>query len=168
MDTLVLNKDARPLSLLPLSTISWQDAIKFIWMDKSITVLEWYEDWVVRSPSWETRVPAVIMLNFYVKKTQKLKPTRYNIALRDHFKCQYCGQEVTLNTSTRDHVYPSSLGGDSSWSNLVTSCAHCNTTKGSKLINPMRKPHHPDYYELCEIRRSLPFDIQHDSWELYI
>ena len=61
MDTLMLNKDAAPISVLPLSAVRWQEAIKYMWMDR-VTVLEWYDDWVVSSPSWETKVPAVMML----------------------------------------------------------------------------------------------------------
>ena len=67
MATLVLNTDAQPLSYLPLSTISWQDAITSLVLDK-VVVLEWYEDWVVRSANWETRVPAVVMQKHYQKK----------------------------------------------------------------------------------------------------
>ena len=69
MDTLILNKDGSPLSILPLSAVRWQEAIKYIWMDR-VTVLDWYDDWVVSSPSWETRVPAVIMVKTTSKRTE--------------------------------------------------------------------------------------------------
>ena len=59
--TLLLNADAQPVSYLPLSIIKWKEAITYLWLDK-VTVLEWYDDWMVHSASWETRVPAVIML----------------------------------------------------------------------------------------------------------
>lgn len=166
--TLVLNRDGRPLSLLPLSTIHWQDAVKAVYLDRNITVLEWYEDWVVHSPSWQTNVPAVIMIDVYVKRHKLARPSRYNVALRDGFRCQYCGTEVALNTSTLDHVFPQSRGGTTDWGNLVTSCARCNTHKGSKLIKPMRNPREPSYPELTEIRRHFPFDIKHHSWQSYI
>jgi hypothetical protein len=60
-DTLVLNADGAPLSLLPLSTITWQEAIRYLVLDKA-TVLEWHDDWIVRSARWETRVPSVIIV----------------------------------------------------------------------------------------------------------
>ena len=63
-DVLVLNADAQPVSYLPLSAIQWKEAITYLWMDK-VTVLDWYDDWIVSSPSWETRVPAVIMTVSY-------------------------------------------------------------------------------------------------------
>ena len=39
MSTLMLNADGSPISYLPLSIISWQDAIKYMVLDKA-TVLE--------------------------------------------------------------------------------------------------------------------------------
>jgi hypothetical protein len=68
VDTLLLNSDAQPVSLLPLSAIEWKEAITYLWLDK-VTVLEWYDDWIVRSENWETRVPAVIMLKKMMKAT---------------------------------------------------------------------------------------------------
>ncbi len=96
MDTLLLNKDASPISILPLSAVGWQEAIKYIWLDR-VHVLEWYDDWVVRSPSWETRVPAVMMVKDYVKAKKYPRFSKYNVTLRDHFECQYCGVSVTNN-----------------------------------------------------------------------
>jgi hypothetical protein len=66
MSTLLLNADMQPLSFLPLSTVDWQEAIRYMVLDKA-TVLEWHDDWIVRSARWETRVPAVIMLRDYQK-----------------------------------------------------------------------------------------------------
>ncbi len=62
MDTLVLNADGQPISMLPPSTIQWKEAITYLWLDK-VNVLEWYDDWVVHSERWETKVPAVIILS---------------------------------------------------------------------------------------------------------
>jgi hypothetical protein len=42
-DCLLLNTDGQPVSLLPMSTLTWQDAIKYLVLDKA-TVLEWHED----------------------------------------------------------------------------------------------------------------------------
>ena len=54
--TLLLNADAQPVSYLPLSAIRWREAVTYLWLDK-VTVLDWYDDWIVHSASWETRVP---------------------------------------------------------------------------------------------------------------
>jgi hypothetical protein len=64
-DTLVLNTDGSPVSMLPLSVITWQEAIRYMVLDKAI-VLEWHDDWIVRSARWETPVPAVIMVKEYM------------------------------------------------------------------------------------------------------
>ena len=91
-DTLVLNADAKPYSILPLSTISWQESIKYLILDR-VTVLEWYDDWVVSSPSWENAVPAVVMVKSYIKKNTRVRLSKYNIFLRDQFTCQYCDSQ---------------------------------------------------------------------------
>ena len=62
--TLILNADASPVSLLPLSIISWEESIRYLVTDKA-TVIEWYDDWVVRSEKWSTQVPAVMILKEY-------------------------------------------------------------------------------------------------------
>jgi len=167
MDTLLLNKDASPISILPLSAVGWQEAIKYIWLDR-VHVLEWYDDWVVRSPSWETRVPAVMMVKDYVKAKKYPRFSKYNVTLRDHFECQYCGVSVTSGTVTMDHVMPISLGGKTTWENIVAACPPCNLKKGSSLIMPRREPYKPSYYELANIRKKLPFDMKHPSWKDYL
>ena len=58
--TLVLNADAQPVSIVPLSTVHWHDAIRIIYLDRA-NVLEEYDCWVVRSPSGQGRMPSVIM-----------------------------------------------------------------------------------------------------------
>ena len=40
---LLLNADAQPVSLCPLSTISWQNAVKAYFLDK-VRIIESYED----------------------------------------------------------------------------------------------------------------------------
>lgn len=167
MDTLLLNKDAAPVSLLPLSAVSWQDAIKYMCLDR-VTVLEWYDDWVVRSSNWETKVPAVVMVKEYVRQRKIPRFSRYNVTLRDQFTCQYCKESVTKNTVTMDHVIPQSMGGITCWENIVAACQDCNSRKSDKLIKPLRAPYVPSYYELVSLRKKFPFDIKHPSWQDYL
>ena len=61
---LVLNADFRPLSYFPLSLWSWQDAVKAVFLDR-VNLLNHY-DAIVRSPSFELRLPRVIALKDYV------------------------------------------------------------------------------------------------------
>lgn len=168
MDTLLLNKDASPVSVLPLSAVSWQEAIKYIWLDR-VTVLEWYDDWVVRSANWETKVPAVMMVKEFVKKNSRPRFSKYNVALRDRMQCQYCTTGLSENNITMDHVIPVSRGGKTNWENIVASCHVCNHEKGNDTkMKPIRAPYQPTYYELANIRKELPFTIRHPSWKDYL
>ena len=162
-DTLVLNKDGQPISLLPPSTIQWKEAITYLWLVK-VNVLEWYDDWVVRSNSWETRVPAVIMLKDMYRRRRRPRFSKYNVHLRDMFTCQFCLTKFSQKELTLDHVVPISRGGKTSWNNIVSACNPCNSCKGSKLIKPKTLPYQPDYYELANKRKQLDFTIKHPSW----
>jgi 5-methylcytosine-specific restriction endonuclease McrA len=81
-DVLVLNADAQPVSYLPLSAIQWKEAITYMCLDK-VTVLDWYDDWVVRSAHWETRVPAVIMLKEMMRRRRRPRFSKTNLYIRD-------------------------------------------------------------------------------------
>lgn len=168
MSTLILNADASPISLLPLSTISWEESIRYLVSDKA-TVLEWYDDWIVRSARWETRVPAVMMLNEYQKKKTGIRFSKQNVFLRDEYRCQYCDDDVSRKTATLDHVLPQSHGGRSIWENCTTACGVCNSKKGNdKRIVPKSKPWKPTYWALVDKRKKLGWDLLHPSWELYL
>jgi 5-methylcytosine-specific restriction endonuclease McrA len=167
-DVLVLNADAQPVSYLPLSVIQWQDAITYMWLDKC-TVLEWYDDWMVHSASWETRVPAVIMLKEMMRRRRSPRFSKSNIFLRDLYTCQYCSTQFNKNLLTMDHVKPLSKGGKTSWENIVTACNPCNSRKGNdERIVPKVLPYQPDYYELVNKRKQMQFDVRHPSWYLFL
>lgn len=167
-DTLVLNADGQPISLIPPSTIQWKEAITYLWLDK-VHVLEWYDDWIVSSASWETRVPAVIMLKDMMRRKRMPRFSRYNLYLRDMFTCQYCLTSFPQSQLTLDHVLPISKGGKTTWENLVASCGPCNSRKGNNAnIKPKRTPYHPDYFELANNRKKLDFEIKHPSWEAFL
>lgn len=168
MDTLLLNANAQPVNLLPLSTLTWQEAVRYLVLDK-VTVLSWYDEWIVRSASWQTRVPAVMILKEYQKPKTVARLSKQNVFLRDLYICQYCGNTCSRQTATVDHVLPKSFGGKSSWTNLTTACKLCNTTKSNnKKIKPAILPHKPDFWELAEKRKRMGFKIAHPSWSDYI
>jgi len=168
MDVLVLNVDAQPISYLPLSTVTWESSITYLWLGKC-TAVDWYDEWTIRSPSCEYAVPSVIMLKKFHRKKPKVKFTRDNIFLRDMYTCQYCGYEYSEHELTIDHVIPSSLGGANSWENVVTACARCNTLKGDKTtIKPLDTPKKPSYYSLVNNKKIMGISVRHDSWLNYI
>lgn len=168
MDTLVLNADGQPVSMLPPSTIQWKEAITYLWLDK-VHVLEWYDDWVVSSASWETRVPAVIMLKDMMKRKRKPRFSRYNVYLRDMFTCQFCLTQFPQSQLTLDHVLPISKGGKTNWENIVAACGPCNSRKGNnEKIKPKTEPYHPDYFDLANKRKQMGFEMRHPSWETFL
>lgn len=165
--TLLLNIDYTPISILPLSVISWQHAIKLVCLDK-VAVVEEYPDWVIRSAKWSINVPAVCVTREYFNYKRTVAFSRRNLYLRDLYQCQYCSETFDHDDLTIDHVIPKMLGGKTNWENCVASCLPCNSKKGRRLLRPIREPFKPDYYNLVGKWKSLPLKISHESWYKYI
>ena len=169
--TLVLNSDYRPLSYFPLSIWSWQDTIKAVFLNR-VNILSEYED-VIHSPSFEIKIPSVIALKKYVSQSRDPAFTRFNVFLRDSFTCQYCNLNFLTQHLTFDHVIPRSLGGRSSWKNVVTACQSCNFKKSNKVLKNSglslkRKPGPPSTWTLQENGRGFPPNYLHESWRDYL
>ena len=165
---LVLNADYQPLSYYPLSLWAWQDAIKAVFMDRVNIVCEY--DTVVRSPSFEMKLPSVVALKTYIAHERAPAFTRFNVFLRDRFSCQYCGSGSDL---TFDHVVPRSKGGRTTWQNVVTACAPCNLRKGGRLLSDSgmdlnQHPFQPSMMQLHKNGRSFPPNYLHESWQDYL
>ena len=168
---LVLNADYQPLSYFPLSTWSWKNALKAVFL-KRVNVVSEYNQ-VVRSPSIELKLPSVISLKDYIPLPEKAAFTRFNVFLRDKFICQYCHKSFKVEELTFDHVIPRSHGGKTIWTNVVTSCRSCNTLKGNKTLKKIgvslkKTPHTPDNFELKDIGRMFPPNFLHKSWSDFL
>lgn len=167
LKTLLLNSDYSPISINPISVISWQEAIKFILMGKA-SVLYNFDKEYVHSPSLTMNVPSIIYLNEYVKSVHKVKYSRFNIYLRDDYTCQYCGfksYEKQKDILTLDHVIPRALGGASSFENIVTACSSCNLEKAHFMkMKPINKPYKPTYFQLVKNRKSYPINLLDIRW----
>lgn len=164
----MLNADGAPVSWLPLSIISWEESIKYLVLEKA-TALEWYDDWIVHSANWETRVPSVMILREYEKRKTVIRYSKQNVFLRDGFVCQYCGDDVSKKTATLDHVLPVSHGGKTTFENTVCACSTCNANKGNnKKIVPLIKPVKPTYFQLVDKRKKQQWEVQHPSWASYL
>ena len=153
---LVLNADFRPLSYYPLSLWPWQEVIKAVFLDR-VDVISSY-DTVVRSPSFEMRLPSVVSLKNYVAQDRAPAFPRFTLFRRDAFACQYCGSADEL---TFDHVIPRSRGGRTTWENIVTACAPCNLTKGGRTPrergitwSKVSSSAEPQYWQLKASRRN--------------
>ena len=165
---LVLNADFRPLSYFPLSLWNWQDAVKAVVLDR-VNVVAQYDD-KVHSPSFEMHLPSVIALKEFVTATRRPAFTRFNVFLRDHFTCQYCGAGFPSPELTFDHVVPRSRGGLTVWHNVVTACEVCNLRKGSRTLRDssmrmLTKPVEPTHYQLQDHGRCYPPNFLHQSWK---
>lgn len=167
-DCLVLNADYRPLNFLPLSTITWQHAMKLDVLGR-VRPIEWYEDWSINSAHDSWLVPAVVVTNDFQKYRKSVRFSRKAVFLRDLYTCQYCNEPFAVKDLTLDHVLPLSKGGKTEWENIVTACKKCNWSKGDKLMSPNRLPWKPEYWHIVGlITDQHKFTIRHDSWRKYI
>lgn len=166
-DCLLLNQDFNPISILPLSVISWQHAIKLMFLER-IVVIEHYDNWSVHSEKLTVPVPSVAVTNEYFSFKKSAKFSRNNLFLRDMFQCQYCLDTFRNIDLTIDHVIPRKLGGKTNWENCVTACKNCNSKKGAKLIKPNRMPFKPDHYHLINKWRSRSVRVGHPGWYKYL
>ena len=90
-------------------------------------------------PEW--KVPSVIRLNVYRKvPLRRQVVSRKNILVRDHYRCQYCGDHKHAADLTLDHILPRAQGGESTPQNLVTACVKCNGRKGNRTPEQARMP----------------------------
>lgn len=176
MDTLLLNADGTPLSHVPLSVVTWQVAMRLVFLEK-VRVLKEYDNWIVRSQHLDMKVPSIVIMTEQVKWRKDLKYSRSNVYLRDDFTCQLqttwrCkeqGGKVKLQELTLDHVVPRSQGGKTNWTNVCTSCKECNSQKGNdEKIVPKKMPKKPTYFEILAKRKSLPIHIRDAEWAFYI
>ena len=164
---LVLNADFRPLSYFPLSVMPWQDAVSAVVKDSVAVVAEY--DTVARSPSVEIRLPSVVALRAYQPMPRRVAFTRFNVFLRDRFRCQYCGEPFASSDLSFDHVVPRCLGGRTRWENIVAACRPCNARKDQFLtMKPLRPPREPTVNELLSARRCFPPNFLHESWADYL
>jgi 5-methylcytosine-specific restriction endonuclease McrA len=95
------------------------------------------------------RIPRVIVLVTFDRIPRRyVRFSRINVFARDAFTCQYCAQRLPRSDLNLDHVVPRSLGGRSTWENVVCCCVDCNRHKGGrtpvqaglKLLRPPSKP----------------------------
>jgi len=167
---LVLNADFQPLSYYPLSTWPWQDAIKAAFLERVDIVSEYATE--IRSPSRSIRAPSVVALRDYVSQNRPPAFTRFNVFLRDGFRCQYCGAD-SLDQLTFDHVTPRAYGGRTTWDNIVAACAPCNLKKGGRTPREAKMPllqqaDRPSQHQLQSQGRRFPPKYLHESWLDYL
>jgi 5-methylcytosine-specific restriction endonuclease McrA len=115
----------------PLNVCSDRRAHVLVWKGKAEVVEHHAQP--LRSAERSFVRPHVIRLLQYVRvpRAVKRRISRRALFARDGWRCVYCG--TSTGRLTLDHVIPRSKGGDSTWENVVTSCAPCNLRKGNRL-----------------------------------
>lgn len=141
LDQQVLRTD---VTGMPLEWIGYQDAVRLIVIDQVSyalgSVLYKLHGGINARSGHRTEIAinAIIATHgshpdahrFYDRYTPPLS----NRALfrRDENLCLYCGTQFLDRDLSRDHVKPLALGGEDTWSNVVTACKRCNNHKGSR------------------------------------
>ena len=162
--TLLLNQGYEPLA-----TIGWQRAISLLTLGK-VEVIEEY-DREIRSAFLVIKMPAVVrLINRFRRGKKAVKFSRHNILARDGWKCGYCGDKVTTQDMTQDHVIPRSQGGKTCWENIVTCCSDCNAKKANRTprqagMRLRREPYKPTWVPLFSI--SLSGSVP-EQWASYV
>ena len=127
-------------------------------------------DWI-STVKFDIAVPRIIRLLFYDRLPRKpVKFNRRNIYARDKNRCQYCGKKYPTPELSLDHVVPRSLGGRSSWENLVCACTKCNVKKGGRTphqanMKLIKKPVKPNTTPLIHIHLS---HSRYSSWKQFL
>jgi hypothetical protein len=144
---LVLNR-----SYLPIHVTSARRAFTLIYRQTARALNEDYEtfdfeQWrrlanggdAVGTPGGPLRVPRVIVLTRFDRIPRRhVRYSRVNVFARDRYTCQYCGERPPRSQLNLDHVVPRSLGGKTTWENVVCSCVECNRRKGGRTPQQAR------------------------------
>lgn len=128
------------------------------------------EDYL-QAVNFEIQVPRIVRLTRYDKLPKStVRFNRKNLFARDGHQCQYCGQTRPAGQLSLDHVIPRSLGGKTTWENIVCSCMKCNSRKGGRtpaqasmtlLTVPVKPRSNP--------AMSIPLnDPRYSSWKTFI
>jgi 5-methylcytosine-specific restriction endonuclease McrA len=127
-------------------------------------------DWV-RCVRFEIAVPRIVRLLFYDRlPRQNVKFNRRNIYARDRNRCQYCGGKFPTSELSLDHIIPKSLGGKTSWENVVCCCVACNVRKGGRTpegagVTLFHSPVKPRRSPVIQLRLSSQ---KYASWKQFL
>ncbi len=159
---LALNASYEPLTIVPA-----RRAVRLV-LDGKAELLEADGSEPFRSERAELPCPVVIRLVRFVHVPRRFRRQVTNTFLfaRDDYCCMYCGRHRSelrgRQFLTRDHILPTSRGGENTWDNVVTSCSSCNNRKGNRLpeeagLTLQTEPSEPNYVHLVwAVRRVTP------------
>jgi 5-methylcytosine-specific restriction endonuclease McrA len=179
-NVLVLNR-----SYLPIHVTSARRAFVLIYQGTALAVNSAYETFDfdawrrqptrdeerVGTPSGDIRVPRVIVLRGYDRVPRRhVRYSRLNIFARDDYTCQYCGEQPHRSKLNLDHVIPRSLGGRTTWENVVCSCVDCNRRKGGRTprqarLDLARKPVRPRWTPMMH---HVVSKVRYEEWRPFL
>ena len=121
----------------PVRVETWQRAIVSFFLGK-VEVVHYSRDKTISCVERTYPMPSVVRSLRKIKRSRtgktRVKFSRLNVYVRDNFTCQYDGIQYKTEDLTFDHVVPRSLGGKTTWENIVTSCVSCNTEKADHML----------------------------------
>lgn len=127
-------------------------------------------DWI-STVRFDIAVPRIIRLAFYDRlPRQQVKFNRRNLYARDGNRCQYCGKKYSTTELSLDHVLPRSMGGKTSWENIVCACLKCNIRKGGRTpemagMHLITAPKKPKRNPVITVKLS---DDRYASWKAFL
>jgi len=166
LDVLVLD-----LGYQPHQIISWKKAITMLFNSRC-ELVENYDEEIYRRATIVIKKPAVVRLLNTVRHNKPVRFSRMNILARDNWTCQYCLKKFPTRKLNYDHVVPKCRGGETTWTNIVTSCYACNNKKGGRTPQeagmklkkvPVKPKSLPVISRHLDISGSIP-----DAWASWI
>jgi 5-methylcytosine-specific restriction endonuclease McrA len=133
MPVLALDKNYNPSQWISYDEAIILEAKQLVltWLGETIVVYHGGVNAKTGKPS-TIETSSIIVVNGAAKIRRYRAPTLTNASLfhRDRMMCAYCGRVYSAHQLTRDHVVPTSKGGQDVWTNVVTACKPCNSLKG--------------------------------------
>lgn len=153
----------------PLSWMRWQDAVCYYVRDRVLWTAGDNTFSVYGGTNRRTNERSALEIHSivalkgtYRRSTSDFKVLlckRHNGALfvRDKHLCLYCGQQFLTSQLTRDHIIPTSRGGQDIWENVATSCLYCNQKKDNRTpgeagLTLLAVPYAPNRAEFLILR----------------
>lgn len=189
-NVLVLNRfymAIRVINVRRAMTLLYRDCAEVILLEDGQFVSYDFESWVelsqltsldkqpdedyLQAVHCELRVPRICRLTRFDRMlVHAVRFNRKNLFARDGYQCQYCGQKPPSNRLSLDHVIPRSMGGQTTWENIVCCCLKCNGRKGGRtpqqarmsLLNPPIKP------RLSPLLVDSASDPRYSSWKTFL
>jgi 5-methylcytosine-specific restriction endonuclease McrA len=125
----------------------------------------------LQAVGFELQVPRIVRLTRFEKmQMQTVRFNRKNLFIRDDFTCQYCGTVEPTHKLSLDHVVPRSLGGPTTWENIVCCCLRCNSRKGGRTPKQaaMRLTRIPMKPKVNPLMVQSVEDPRYESWKTFL